>query len=178
MRMRLIAIYSFLFCFSAVGGDELSAQQGGGQVTGGFPEPIVTIVNLKDCLDPDAEAAEQDSCPTGQPSPWDSCPTEDGPCSPQGNGTRCVIPGTHIDFEIWQHYTNAFYFNPPQVGLGETGKPAVEVDRQLCYHYSFCPCRRQQSGAWACVQWALTEDWIIKYERSDEIGCGIAPPNG
>lgn len=139
-------------------------------------EPFVDVVNPKDCLDPDPEAMEQDKCPEGPVSPWSSCPTNNGPCSP-GYATRCRIPGTHIDFEDWQGHTNAFYFNPPKVGVGETGKGAIEVDKQLCYFHSFCPCRQKMDGTWACVEQRLHEDWLIKWERSS-VSCVTDPPNG
>jgi hypothetical protein len=135
-------------------------------------QPEIFIVNLKSCLVADPEAAEQDSCPPGAPSPWTSCPT--GRCG-LSQGDACIIPDQNISFTQLTHFTNGFYFNPPEVGPDEPGKGAVEVDRMLCSYFRACPCKTLPNGARACTMVEYTEEWLIKYERSNLVLCVGAP---
>jgi hypothetical protein len=138
-------------------------------------QTTVIEVNLKDCLDDDPESAEQDNCPPGNPSPWTSCPS--GECLPF-EGDACVIPSGNINFSQWTHFTNGYYFNPPVVAPGDNGRTAVEVDRMLCSFFRACPCKRAEGGGRVCIMVEYTEEWLIKYERSNDevcVGGGIVP---
>lgn len=139
-------------------------------------QPNIVVINLKGCLDADPETAELDSCPPGQASPWTSCPT--GACE-TGRGITCKIGSQNINLDLWRHYTNAFYFNPPQVAPGASGKAAVEVDRTLCSFLRACPCKRLPSGANQCKMEEHVEEWLIKYERSNSVLCvGVGGAGG
>lgn len=116
-----------------------------------------------------------DNCPPGNPSPWTSCPS--GECLPF-EGDACVIPSGNINFSQWTHFTNGYYFNPPVVAPGDNGRTAVEVDRMLCSFFRACPCKRAEGGGRVCIMVEYTEEWLIKYERSNDevcVGGGIVP---
>jgi hypothetical protein len=146
--------------------------------TGGTTNPgfHINIINPKGCLDADPETAELDSCPAGQTSPWTSCPT--GRCDLNAASDTCKIPDQNINFSQWVHFTNSFYYNPPEAAPGATGKAAVEVDRTLCSYFRQCPCKRLPGGGVECTLYEAFEDWLIKYERSNSVICIGAPGAG